>query len=127
MLKSGEPFCFAGLWEKWIKPPTPGPPDTDLEEPPPSQTVESLTIITTQANQTMAPLHHRMPVIVEPTHYRWWLENKPGSDLFQAALNRPLQAPLKIYPVSNLVNNPKIEDPRCIEPAQIDRDLFERR
>jgi hypothetical protein len=39
--------------------------------------------------------------IVEPAHYRWWLENKPGSDLFEAALNSPLQTPLKIYPVSN--------------------------
>jgi putative SOS response-associated peptidase YedK len=126
MLKSGEPFCFAGLWERWIKAPSPRQPDTDLEEPLPSQTVESFTIITTQANETMAPLHHRMPVIVEPAHYRWWLENKPGNDLFQAALNSPLEAPLKIYPVSNFVNSPANDDPRCIEPVQIDRDLFEK-
>ena len=126
MLKSGEPFCFAGLWERWIKPPSSGQPDTDLEEAPPSQTIESFTIITTQANEAIAPLHHRMPVIVQPAHYRWWLENKPGSELFQAALNSPLQEPLKIYPVSNLVNSPKTDDPRCIEPAQIDRDMFEK-
>jgi putative SOS response-associated peptidase YedK len=126
MLKSGEPFCFAGLWERWIKPPSSGQPDTDLEEAPPSQTVESFTIITTQANAAIAPLHDRMPVIVEPAHYRWWLENKPGSDLFEAALNSPLQTPLKIYPVSNLVNSPANDDPRCVEPAQMDRDLFEK-
>jgi putative SOS response-associated peptidase YedK len=124
MFKSGDRFCFAGLWERWIKPLSSGQPDTDLDEPPPSQTVESFTIITTQANQTMTPLHHRMPVILEPTHYRWWLENKPGGELFQAALNNPLQAPLKTYSVSNLVNSSKTDDPRCIEPAQIDRDLF---
>jgi putative SOS response-associated peptidase YedK len=59
-------------------------------------------------------------------HYRWWLENKTGSELFQSALNSPLQEPLKIYPVGNLVNNPKTDDPRCIEPAQIDRDMFEK-
>jgi len=126
MLKSGEPFCFAGLWERWIKPLSLGQPDTDLEEPPPSQTVESFTIITTQANETIAPLHHRMPVMVQPAHYRWWLENKTGSELFQSALNSPLQEPLKIYPVSNLVNSPKTDDIRCIEPAQIDRDMFEK-
>jgi putative SOS response-associated peptidase YedK len=126
MLKSCEPFCFAGLWERWIKPTSSGQPDTDLEEAPPSQTVESFTIITTQANEAIAPLHHRMPVIVQPAHYRWWLENKPGSELFQSALNSPLQEPLKIYPVSNLVNSPKTDDPRCIEPAQIDRDMFEK-
>ena len=60
MLKSGEPFCFAGLWERWIRPPTSEQPDTDLPETPPSQTVESFTIITTQANALMAPLHDRM-------------------------------------------------------------------
>jgi putative SOS response-associated peptidase YedK len=65
-------------------------------------------------------------VIIEQTHYRWWLENKPGQDLFQAALNNPFNAPLKIYPVSNLVNSPKIDDPRCIEPVKIDRDMFEK-
>ena len=56
MLKSGEPFCFAGLWERWIKPPSSGQPDTDLEEAPPSQTVESFTIITTQANEDDCPV-----------------------------------------------------------------------
>ena len=126
MLKSGAPFCFAGLWERWIRPPSPGQPDTDLAEAPPSQTVESFTIITTQANATMAPLHERMPVIVQPEHYRWWLDPKPGNDLFQSALHSPLQEPLKIYPVSNLVNSPKTDDPRCIAPVQIDRDMFEK-
>jgi hypothetical protein len=38
-------------------------------------------------------------------------------------LNSPLHGPLKIYPVSNLVNSSKTDDPRCIEPAQIDWDL----
>ena len=44
---------------------------------------------------------------------------KPGGELFLAALNNPLQEPLKIYPVSNLVNSPKMDDPRCIEPVRI--------
>jgi hypothetical protein len=34
---------------------------------------------------------------------------------------------MKIYPVSSLVNNPSTDDPRCIQPVLIDRDLFERR
>jgi putative SOS response-associated peptidase YedK len=97
-----------------------------LEDAPPSQTVESFTIITTAANPTIAPLHDRMLVIIEPAHYHWWLENKPGQELFQAALNSPLQAALKIYPVGTLVNSPKVDNPRCIEPVQIDRDIFEK-
>jgi hypothetical protein len=42
------------------------------------------------------------------------------------ALGHPLEEPLKIYPVSDLVNSPKTDDARCIEPVQIDRDFFER-
>jgi hypothetical protein len=38
----------------------------------------------------------------------------------------PLDEPMKIYPISNLVNSPKTDDPRCIEPVRIDRDFFER-
>jgi putative SOS response-associated peptidase YedK len=83
MFKSGEPFCFAGLWERWIRPASNDQNDTDLDEAPPSQTVESFTIITTKANETIAPLHTRMPVIVQPEHYLWWLENKPRSSLYE--------------------------------------------
>jgi len=35
--------------------------------------------------------------------------------------------PLKIYPVSDLVNSPKTDDARCIEPVRIERNFFERR
>jgi putative SOS response-associated peptidase YedK len=64
MLKSGEPFCFAGLWDRWIKPPAAGKFDTDLDEAPPSETIDSFTIITRAANAAIAPLHDRMPVIM---------------------------------------------------------------
>lgn len=127
MLKSGEQFCFAGLWEKWVRPASSGQLDSDLDEAPPSQTVESFTIITTQANETMAPLHDRMPVIVDPKHYRWWLLNdRPNSELFMMPLNHQRHDPLKIYPVSNLVNDVKTDDPRCVEPVLIERDMFEK-
>jgi putative SOS response-associated peptidase YedK len=126
MLKSGKPFCFAGLWEKWIRPPSGDPADTDLDEAPPSQTVESFTIITRSANAAMAPLHDRMPVIIQPEHYHGWLENKPGSERYQSVLNNPQEVPLKIYPVSPLMNDVKSDDPRCIEPIRIDRDMFEK-
>jgi len=75
----------------------------------------------------LAPLHTRMPVIVDPVHYRWWLMNeRPNSELFMMPLNNPRHDPLKIYPVSTLVNSPSVDDPRCVEPAQIDRDMFEK-
>lgn len=89
MLKSGKPFCFAGLLEKWIRPPSGDQADTDLDEAPPSQTVESFTIVTRAANAAMAPLHDRMPVIISLEHYHGWLENQPGSERYQSALNNP--------------------------------------
>ena len=127
MLKSGEPFCFAGLWDRWVKPPAAGKFDTDLDEAPASETIESFTIITRAANPAIAPLHDRMPVIMAPNHYGWWLRDDDGrSESHKMALGHPLEEPLKIYPVSDLVNSPKTDDARCIEPVAIDRDFFER-
>ena len=48
------------------------------------------------------------------------------SESHKMALGHPLEEPLKIYPVSDLVNSPKTDDARCIEPVRIDRDFFER-
>jgi putative SOS response-associated peptidase YedK len=126
MYKSGQSFCFAGLWERWIKPPSTERFDTDLNEPPPSDTVDSFTIITKAANATIAPLHDRMPVIIQDQHYKRWLDDKdPRAEAFTWALEHPSEEPMKIYPVSSLVNSPKNDDPRCIEPVRIDRDFFE--
>src|ERR1035437_3334848 len=127
MLKSGEPFCFAGLWERWIKPPSRDNAETDLDEAPPSETIESFTIITRAANAAIAPLHDRMPVIIAPNHFGWWLkDDDTRSESHIMALERAPDDALKIYPVSDLVNSPKTDDPRCIEPVRIDRDFFER-
>jgi hypothetical protein len=69
---------------------------------------------------------HRLllPVIMAPNHYGWWLKGDDGrSESHKMALGHPLEEPLKIYPVSDLVNNPKTDDARCIEPVAIDRDF----
>ena len=46
--------------------------------------------------------------------------------MHESAMAFAESSPLKIYPVSDLVNSPKTDDPRCIEPVRIDRDFFER-
>ena len=58
-LKSGKPFAFAGLYEQWIAPD--------------KKPVETCTIITTQANDIVAPVHDRMPVIVPKAGQELWL------------------------------------------------------
>lgn len=67
----------------------------------------------------MAPLHDRMPVMIRPEQFRWWLEQKPGIDVYRSSQNSPLEVPLKIYSVSNVANSVKVDDPRCIEPVSI--------
>ena len=57
-LKEGEVFGFAGLWEHWEK----------------NGVVESCTIITTNANNLMQPIHDRMPVILSRQNYEMWLD-----------------------------------------------------
>ena len=67
-----------------------------------------------------------LPVIIASNHFDWWLkDDDPRCEMHKLALENPLEGPLKIYPVSDLVNSPKPDDPRCIEPVRKDRDFFE--
>jgi len=103
-LKS-ELFAAAGLYEYW--------PGTNGTEP-----VESYTVITTDANETMARLHDRMPVILHERNYEAWLDPKnENTDALQKLL-RPYPAEeMRAYPVSPRVNNVKNEGPELIEPV----------
>lgn len=102
-MKDGEPFVFAGLWERW-----------QGENLPP---LETCTILTTTANELMKPLHERMPVILAPADCQCWLD--PTTPKAEAeALLRPWAADtLNAVPVGKWVNNPRHDDPRCLEPA----------
>jgi putative SOS response-associated peptidase YedK len=139
-------LCFAGLWERWhqTSPATvsekspsaksstrkparqldlfesssnnnlPIAPDLDST----SETIESCTILTTSANQRMAALHNRMPVILDSKAQTIWLE-QDVEDL--GCLNSLLQPcpsdQLRIHAVSKLVNKPAMDDPICVEPV----------
>ena len=98
------PFGFAGLWESW--------------EGPDHAAIESCTILTTEANELVRPIHDRMPVIVAPPDYERWLD--PGVQSADAV--RPLLCPypseaMTAYPVGPRVNSPAHDDPGCIQPA----------
>lgn len=105
-LRSKLPFAFAGLWEHWQ--PTEGEP------------LETCTIITTEPNDLMAPIHNRMPVILPPAAYEQWLD--PAFQQIEPlkALLRPYSSEdLIAYPVSTLVNNPRHDAPQCLEPVSL--------
>jgi putative SOS response-associated peptidase YedK len=93
---------LAGLWEIWHS--------SD------GSVVESCTILTTEPNELLAPIHNRMPVIVAPQDYSMWLD--PGEHPEDGLhLLRPYQAEaMEAYPVSTTVNNPRNDSRSCIEP-----------
>jgi putative SOS response-associated peptidase YedK len=97
------PFAFAGLWERWS-------PKND-------QPVESCTILTTEPNELIAGLHNRMPVILPPDRFDDWIAAGPlGPDAAEAVLVAHPGDEMEAVPVSTLVNSPKNDDPRCLEP-----------
>ena len=98
-----EPFAFAGIWERWHD------PDGKL--------IETCSILTTDANEKMRPLHDRMPVILPKDQHARWLDPaiKQAGDLKE--LLQPLSDDaLQMYPVTTRVGNPRFEDPSCVEP-----------
>ncbi len=101
--QDGSPLALAGLWEVWHS------ADGSM--------IESCTILTTTPNDLMAPIHNRMPVIVEPEDYDLWLN--PGQRPEAARhLLRPFPSQkLTAYPVSTRVNSPRNDDPSCIVPV----------
>ncbi|MDD4905926.1 MAG: SOS response-associated peptidase [Methylobacter tundripaludum] len=92
-------FAFGGLWEHW---------EQDQE------TVYSCTIITTVANDKIAPIHNRMPIIIAPDDYNRWLDKKTAiveiADFLAADAYRNMQ----VIPISTRVNNPLHNDESCL-------------
>ena len=99
------PFALAGLWSTW----------KSLEE----ETIDTCTIITTEANEIMQPIHQRMPVILESTNYDLWLDPTVRQPELLQSLVIPYDSDkLKAYPVSTLVNNPRNDNPECISSIE---------
>lgn len=102
-LKTGKPFAFAGLWDQWNS------PDGSL--------IKSCTIITTQPNALMQPIHNRMPVILPESAFPGWLDPAEKTPDLLSPLLQPYPAEeMMFYPVSRLVNSPANDSPECILP-----------
>ncbi len=109
-LKDGAPFAFAGLWERWEGSGGDGAPGIGA--------IESCTIVTTEANERLRAIHHRMPVILAPEAHDLWLD--PAAPGAQAqALLRPAPAEwFTAYRVSPKINSPANDDPALIAPLE---------
>ena len=100
-------LTFAGLWESWMSP--------DGDE------LRTATIITTTANAALAPLHARMPVILDSADFAAWLDVRDETDIAAAAaLLRPAPAEITTaWPVSTRVNNVRNDDAGLVAPADV--------
>ncbi|WP_096599020.1 SOS response-associated peptidase family protein [Calothrix sp. NIES-2100] len=102
-VQNGQPFAFAGLWEKW--------------QSPSGEEITSCTILTTTANEVLQPIHDRMPVILAANDYNLWLDPQQQKPEVLQPLLRPYPAgAMTSYPVSTLVNKPQHNTPECILP-----------
>ena len=100
-LQDGQTFAFAGLWERW--------------KAPNGEAIESCTILTTEANELLRPIHDRMPVILDPKDYELWLDPEVQKPEPLQQLLRPYRSEaMTTYPVSTQVNNPINNSPDCI-------------
>lgn len=105
MLKRGEPFGFAGLWESWCSP--------EGEE------IRSCTIITAEANELLRPIHDRMPVILTQEAEAIWLDPEiqdPARLL--PLLTSYLSDEMECYTADTWVNNPAHDTPECLAPKK---------
>ena len=106
-LKSREPFGLAGLWDVWRKPG--------------GGKVESFTIITTEPNDLIEPIHNRMPAILQPEDEEQWLDASRTTFTKARSLLKPLAAELMdAHDVSPIVNAAKYDGPECIQPVSDD-------
>lgn len=103
-LKSREPFAFAGLYETW--------------KSPKENEVLSCTIVTTMANEIMAPIHNRMPVILPPSLEKVWLNTDIAPLEVLGQVLKPFPSSLmEAFEVSTYVNSPRNNSPECIRPV----------
>lgn len=104
VLKTGELFSFAGLWDAW--------------KTPEGESLETFTIITTAPNELMEPIHNRMPVILKSRDEDLWLDPRADQSSLLSLLKPYDSNLMEEYEVSVKVNSPREEAPDLIQPAR---------
>lgn len=111
-LKDESLFAFAGLYDIW-------------KDPKDGKEIYSYTIITTNPNDVVSPIHHRMPLILKREDEDFWLD----PDVIEPERLLPLLKPypsdeMKVDRVSTSVNNPRLDSEDLIKPVQEEQKLF---
>ena len=108
-MRTGEPFAMAGLWESWR--------EGEGNEP-----LESCAIVTTAASEAMKRIQDRMPVILPPAQYDFWLDrkNEDGAALSKLLVAFPGES-MEAIEVGKRVNDARNDDPDLVKPSPRDR------
>jgi putative SOS response-associated peptidase YedK len=89
------------------------------KEPASGDWIRTFAVITTDANEMVADIHDRMPVILAPGDYPRWLSYEPDP----RDLMRPFPASrMRMWPISTRVNKPENDDPSIVEPVELTSD-----
>ena len=100
------PFGIAGIWENW-------------KDPSSGDWIRTFAVITTAANELVAGIHDRMPVILAAVDYGRWLGD--GSDPRELLHPFPAAA-MRMWPISTRVNKPENDDAAILEPIELAPD-----
>lgn len=105
-MRDESPFGFAGLWERW--------------KGEGRKAINSCTILTTEANEVLRPVHDRMPVILHPEDYELWLDSDVRKQELVKELLRPFPAEeMEGYAVSASINSPRNQGAELIEQMAV--------
>ena len=99
-----DPFAIAGIWNRWEGN---------------GESLETVTILTTEPNEVVEPIHDRMPVILEPEDEEDWLKGDPDEAL--AVCDPYNGGDMEAYEISTAVNNPGNEGPELVEPSDTEQ------
>jgi putative SOS response-associated peptidase YedK len=101
-MKDSAPFAFAGVWDRWKSN---------------GNTIVSCAIITTTANELLAEIHHRMPVILPPESHGLWLsEDSRSADLKELLIPFPASE-MTSHAVSRDVNDTRTDGEHLLQPV----------
>ncbi len=102
-MKDAAPFTFAGIWDRWRYQ---------------DRTITSCAIVTTTANELLAKIHTRMPVILgAESHDVWLSEESRAADLKDLLIPYPSEQ-MKSYTVSYDVNDAKVEGEHLLREVE---------
>jgi putative SOS response-associated peptidase YedK len=101
----GGPFAMAGLFERW---------ETE------GRTEATVTVVTTEPNAVVEPLHHRMAVVLDPDEEDVWLSDADPT-IHRDLLDPSPAEQWRSYPVSTRVNDPANDDPSVVEEVTLEK------